>query len=379
MDPALLTNAEFWQTSVPLFAAAPGAASPCLENPAPLASHVCFATSGSTGEPKWIALSKAALLASARAVNEHLGVNSDACWGLALPVHHVGGFGVAARAFAAGCRFAAFPNRWDPEGYAKWLAETEVTHTSLVPTQVHDLAKSGLRPPAALRAVVVGGGRLDETTGRAARDLGWPVLASFGMTETASQIATQRPADLAAPYQPAPLPLLPGWRADTAPDGRLRVAGPALFSGTLVRHGNRWAYQPRDGDWFLTSDIVLLDERGLTPLGRADALVKVLGELVDPTAIERELIAASHGAIDPASLVIAAVHDDRAGRKLIPVFAATVPPRAAESARALYHAHAPGFRRLAPPVFLPDFPRSPLGKPLRAEILLRINKGLDGS
>ena len=71
------------------------------------------------------------------------------------------------------------------------LADRGVTHTSLVPTQVHDLVKADLRAPETLKAIVVGGGHLDAATGRLARTLGWPVLASYGMTEAASQIATQ--------------------------------------------------------------------------------------------------------------------------------------------------------------------------------------------
>lgn len=368
MDPALLTTADFWEETRPRFAAAEGMDAPDVPLSGELAGHVCFATSGSTGEPKWVALSKSALQASARAVNDHLGVNSASCWGLALPVHHVGGFGTVARAFAADCRFTRFPMRWDPAGFADWLGRERVTHTSLVPTQVHDLVQAGIRGPDTLQAVVVGGGRLDETTGRSARDLGWPVLASFGMTETASQLATQRTGELDRPYRPAPLPLLPGWRAEVGEDGRLRVRGPALFSGVVVRVAGSWTFQRRAGDWHVTSDLAMVDDHGITPLGRADALVKVLGELVDPTAIERELVEIANGAIDPASLVVVALPDERAGRRLVPVFDAAVPKHTAADALAIYERNAPGFRRLSDPVFLKQFPRSPLGKPLRTAI-----------
>ena len=189
-----LTHPAFWNDPAP-FAAG------CFPDRIPelpeLQGHVLFETSGSTGTPKWIALSKDALLASASAVNAHLGVTKSSCWGLALPAHHVGGFGVAARAFAAGCAFREFGKKWNPAEFTIWLGENQVTHTSLVPTQVHDLVSAELRAPESLAAIVVGGGRLDEATGQAARNLGWPVLASYGMTEAASQIATQAPASLA--------------------------------------------------------------------------------------------------------------------------------------------------------------------------------------
>jgi len=337
-----------------------------------LTDQVLFETSGSSGTPKWIALSKAALLASAAAVNRHLAVTKDSCWGLALPPHHVGGFGVAARAFEAGCRFRGFGSRWEPGACGEWLEGNRITHTALVPTQVHDLVAAGLRSPASLQAIVVGGGHLDASTGQSARALGWPVLASYGMTEAGSQIATQGLGCLAMCYQPAPLPLLPIWRAEISPEETLRIAGSALFSGALVREGDAWTFKPRTTEWHQTQDRVSLDGRFLTPLGRADLLVKVLGELVDPGAIERELAVLSNGKLQPGMFAVVAVPDARAEHALVPVFDEAVAAAVIRDVLTAYAARAPGFRRLQPAVRLPDFPRSPLGKPRRREILERI-------
>ena len=77
MDATLLTDRRFWSDATPITASAfPG----LLPHIAELKSHVLFETSGSTGAPKWIALSKAALLTSAAAVNAHLGINASSCW-----------------------------------------------------------------------------------------------------------------------------------------------------------------------------------------------------------------------------------------------------------------------------------------------------------
>ena len=365
MTPAVLVTRSFWIESTP-FAAGnfPGKLPPLPE----LRGHVLFGTSGSTGAPKWIALSKTALLASAEAVNRHLGVTRTSCWGLALPLHHVGGFGVAARAHQAGCRYARFDWRWDAAAFAAWLTENEITHTSLVPTQVHDLVKAEIRTRHSLRAIVVGGGRLDEATGRAARALGWPVLASYGMTEAASQIATQSLECISDIYQSAPIPLLPHWRAEIAPDGLLRIAGPALFSGRLVETRDGWKFSPREDEWFTTGDLVSLHGKLLTPLGRADSRVKVLGELVDLEEIERALVDLSNGRLAPGSFVVVPVPDARMEHGLVPVFDAAVDRGAALGSLAAHAAAAPGPSRLRPPVFLTDFPRGGPGKPLRAAI-----------
>jgi O-succinylbenzoic acid--CoA ligase len=370
MTPAALVTRSFWIETTPFVAGNFPGKIPMLPE---LRGHVLFETSGSSGTPKWIALSKTALLASAAAVNRHLGVTRTSCWGLALPLHHVGGFGVTARAHEAGCRFARFNWRWDAAAFAAWLTENEVTHTSLVPTQVHDLVKARIRTRHSLRAVVVGGGHLDVETGSAARALGWPVLASYGMTEAASQIATQDLAALEEPYQPSPLPLLPIWQAESTEDGRLRIAGPALFSGKLIHDGETWHYEPRLSEWHLTEDNVKLENGYLTPIGRADSLVKVLGELVDPQEIERELSALSGGALVSGSFVVVAVPDARTEHRLIPVFDSKADAGVIRDALSAHAKQAPGFRRLGPAVTLDSFPRSPLGKPLRAEIVVRIS------
>lgn len=367
MDAELLTSDAFWHDPAPVAAGIfPGKIPACKE----LAGHVLFETSGSSGAPKWIALSKNALRVSAAAVNRHLDVTRDSCWGLALPMRHVGGFGVAVRAHVAGCGFASFTGRWEPFIYQQWLADHHVTHTSLVPTQVHDLAAAGLRAPAGLRAVVVGGGHLDVATGQAARALGWPVLASYGMTEAGSQIATQGPTSLTTAYESAPLPLLPLWQVRVGNDGRLLIAGDALFSGTLVKRDGLWVFDQLPSAWHRTGDRVRLENGMLTPMGRADSLVKVLGELVDPVEIESELLALADGALAPGAFIVAAIPDARAGHALVPVFETS--SAAVEPILARYNAHVIGPRRLRPAVFLASFPRSSLGKPLRMEIIARL-------
>lgn len=354
MDPALLTSRAFWEDATPVMA-----------GDRELAAHVLFETSGTTGAPKWIALSKQTLGVSAAAVNAHLGVMAESCWGLALPTHHVGGFGVAARAWQAGCRMAVLEGKWNSSDFRDWLDVSQVTHTSLVPTQVHDLVKYRLTAPACLKAIVVGGGHLEVTTGQAARDLGWPVLASYGMTEAGSQIATQPLERLASPYVAAPIQILPIWQTKLTDDGRLCISGPALFSGHIS--GN--CYFPRESEWYVTSDRVELADGALTPLGRADARVKVLGELVDLEMIERELIEISAEWIAAGSVAVVAIPDERAGNVLVPAFESSIDKSLIKEILATYQQRAPGFRRLQSAVVIERFPRSELGKLRRQELL----------
>ena len=71
-----------------------------------------------------------------------------------------------------------------------FLNEHKITLSSLVPTQVYDLVKVGLNCPSFVKAIVVGGESLSPSLYKAARDLNWPLLPSYGLTECGSQVAT---------------------------------------------------------------------------------------------------------------------------------------------------------------------------------------------
>ena len=333
-----------------------------------LAGHVLVATSGSSGEPKWIALSKRALVASASSVNAHLSAAQNDRWLCALPPFHVGGIGVFARAFAEGIPALTFDGRWRgrAEEFAT-LCETErITLTSLTPTQVHDLVTEQIHCPASLRAVIVGGGRLDKVTGQAARDLGWPVLASYGMTEASSQIATETLDALANPFVGDWLPVLEGWEVSE----KSGIRGPALFSGTVAESKNGgWQFNPASVDeegWFQTADRVQLRQgRNQRPelcfLGRSDDLVKRLGELVSMNGL-RERLATATRRHDLSGTVIA-LPDARSGARFVAVFEriGRDDQRAQESVNACNVAGAP-FERIDEIRFVPNLPRTELGK-----------------
>jgi len=323
---------------------------------------VPFQTSGSTGAVKQIVFTKESLLVSAQAVNEWLSVDAASVWGLALPLNHVGGFGVAARAYAAGCGFSVYEGRWDAARFAEWIAREKVTHVSLVPTQIHDLLAADLHAPPSLFAVVVGGGSLSDEVGQAIRDKGWHVLASFGMTEAASQIATQSLAYIGLPFADSPLEILPIWQAQETPDGLLRIKGEALFAGTI----ENGTFRRREGEWFNTSDRVTVSGNTLTPQGRADSLVKVMGELVDVEAVERRFLELAQSTICEGTFAVIPIPDPRRENALIAVF--ENPGPAAEAAYAAYQSQAPGPERFARFLSLPPFPRSDLGKLRRAEL-----------
>lgn len=335
------------------------------------AGAVIFKTSGSTGAPKWVVHEKRGILASAKAVNEWLGVDQESKWGLALPVDHVGGFAILARVFQAGCRLVEMDEKWDAVKFHQWMEEEGVTHVSLVPTQVYDLVAAKLRAPRALRAVVVGGGRLPESLGQAARDLGWPVLASYGMTEAGSQIATQSMADLNIPFRDGNLNILPIWKVQCDTDDRLILSGDALFVGYLFQDNDSLRYEPICWKCFLTNDRAILSETHLKLIGRMDSLVKVLGVLVDIEAVEQRFLEVAAGRVYVEKFAVISLPDPRKEHVLVAIFEGNVPNEIIEA----YQEIAPSLERFDKIISVEKFPRSSLGKLRRGELGEMIGQG----
>lgn len=290
-----------------------------------LPGHLWLATSGSGGTLKLVALSQKAMTASAEAVNVHLAANRDDVWLNPLPLFHVGGLGILARAASSGSAWVP-SSPWDPVAFARLAADCRATLCSLVPAQVFDLVAGGIPSPRHLRAAVVGGGALDHDLFLRARALGWPVLPSYGLTEAASQVATATPGKA----DPGTLPLLPHLEARLGDSGALRLRGSSLLTGWMLFDGprnSRWE-DPRHDGWLTTEDRAELDGRNLRVLGRMDDLVKVRGELVDLAALERSLQVRT----GPGRVCLRAAPDERNGHVLRIVATDTAAAEAARSA-----------------------------------------------
>lgn len=355
-----------------------------------LAGHVFLATSGSsaesTGRIRWVGLSKHALLASAAAVNAHLQATSADVWAHALPVFHVGGLGILARAHLAGAAVAsAVETRWDARRFHQRVREVHATLTALVPSQLHDLVGAGLRAPATLRAVIVGGARLDPELCIDARRLGWPCLPSYGLTETASQIATA-PIDSGLTTEcTGPVPLLRHAQARADDSQRLVVKADSLLTCYAERApGGLRVWDPKRDGWLTTDDLGRVTLSGIEVFGRAVDSVKVLGEMVSlgrvEEAVRRWASAQPPLAGTTADVAVVALPEARLGHEIVAVVAAPGSGHAAPSAaweslaafcrEALLPYEQP--RRIA---WVEAIPRTALGKCRRAllaqEVLLQ--------
>jgi O-succinylbenzoic acid--CoA ligase len=332
----------------------------------PLAAHVWMATSGTTGGWKLTALSRDALLASAAAVNRHLRSTSRDVWISVLPGFHVGGMGIRARAELSGARLVFAP--WSAESFASVCARESATLSALVPAQVRDLVQAGLRAPAPLRAIVVGGGALAPGLYAEARTLGWNVLPSYGMTECCSQIATAALESLEESHFPE-LVLLDHLEARATAQGRLAFRGSSLITGYMRfdEDGMPRFVDPKENGWFISEDVGRVQEREgrqlLVVEGRRGDFVKIGGESVDLQRLDRILEGVLHDLRSPIDAAIVLRPDGRLGQVIH--LAAT--GEAAAIAGAFNERVLP-FERVRGVEIVGEIPRTALGKLIRKKL-----------
>jgi len=227
---------------------------------------VVIATSGSTGEPKGVELSGAALRHSARASLDRIGARPGEAWLSCLPPSHISGLQVFVRSLLSGVPPVVL------ERLGALLVRVRVgdlpQYVSLVPTQVRRLLDEpgGREALAGFRAILLGGAAVPAGLRAEAAAAGARVITTYGMSETCGGCV----------YDGEPLD---GVSARIGPGSRIRLAGPVLFSGYRGRPDLTAA--ALDGGWFVTSDVGEVDARGrLTVRGRADGMINTGGEKV---------------------------------------------------------------------------------------------------
>jgi o-succinylbenzoate---CoA ligase len=266
-----------------------------------------FYTSGTTGKPKGVPLSYSNHFHSAIASALQLGINPDDNWLLCMPLFHVGGLAIAWRSVINGMTITLLP-KFDEQEVLEAIACEKVTIISLVPTMLTRLLQHPNWPNLQkLRAILLGGAPASSELIDRCLQLNLPIMPTYGMTETASQITTLLPHEVAIRRGSSGVPLF-GNRLRIVDEhqldlkvgaiGQILVQGLSVMGGYL-HHADDKAI--RDG-WFYTGDLGYLDRDGyLFVVSRRSDLIISGGENIYPSEIEAILLA--HPAITEACVV----------------------------------------------------------------------------
>ncbi|MGA0806112.1 MAG: AMP-binding protein [Pseudohongiellaceae bacterium] len=250
-------------------------------------------TSGSTGTPKGVCLSTQHQLRQAAALQQAVGLQAPrhlCVLPLGVLLENVAG--VYAPLLAGGTvllrplqnlGFEGSSLR-HPERFLQALQELQPDSLILIPQLLQVLvhaAASGWQPPA-FRFIAVGGARVAASLISAARRLGLPVYEGYGLSECASVVSLNTPADDRPGTCGRPLPHVQLEQRD----GEFVIHG-NLMLGYL---GAAASWYPRE---FATGDLGCIDGDGFVHIEgrRKNLLISSYGRNIAPEWIESELLA----------------------------------------------------------------------------------------
>ena len=340
-------------------------------------------TSGTTGTPKVVQLTMGNLLAGAVASGFRLGVEPEDRWLVPLSLHHMGGIAPVLRSTLYGTT-TIVRGSFDPGGTVDDVQTYDVTCISLVPTMLRRMLSARGTLPDSLRFVLVGGAPCPVELVERCRDFSVPVAPTYGMTETASQVATARPREAYRAPESVGRPLLwtdltvvdeDGDPVETGAPGELVVSGPTVSPGY---YGDDDATAAATGEYGLhTGDVGYRDESGrFYVLNRLDDRILTGGENVDPGEVVDAL--REHPGVDDAAVV--GLDDDEWGQRVgaLVVPAGDEPPRVGEL-EAFLRERLAGYKLPRTVGFEEELPRTVSGTVERGAVRERLVSGPTGA
>lgn len=330
---------------------------------------VVVTTSGSTGVPKSVVLSRDALTASAMSTADRIG---DGAWLLTLPASYVAGLQVLVRSLVQGREPAILSGAFTPQAFtaaALTMVSTEggqrvPTYTSLVPAQLSKLLDAAGHDPSVLAAlrsfetILVGGQALPAATLERAEAAGARIVRTYGSTETSGGCV----------YDGVAL----GNVRLRIERGEVQVSGAVLADGYLGDEERTDASFLRDRDgtrWYRTGDAGLIEDGVLRVRGRLDNVIVSGGINVSLDRVERIV----RGIPGLALAVVVGVPDERWGEASVVVASRGEALRRSEAvqleeARAAVQAEIGAHARPARLVLVDELATLPSGKPDREAI-----------
>ena len=226
-------------------------------------------TSGSTGAPKPIELSRNQFIASAKASQQALGLESDQTALVCLNINYIAGTMMLVRGMGIGLKMVVVEPSSDP--LATLPADVSIDFAAFVPLQLQTMFENGHAARLnAFKTIIVGGAAVNATLAAQLQTFSAAVFSTYGMTETVSHVALQRlnGAEKSDFFQ-----LLPKIETSTDERGCLRLRG------AVSNH-----------DWVQTNDVVeFIDNQHFKITGRADNIINSGGVKIQLEKVERAI------------------------------------------------------------------------------------------
>ncbi|WP_129788569.1 AMP-binding protein [Promicromonospora panici] len=337
-----------------------------------------LSTSGSTGSPKLVRLSRQNVRSNALAIAEALRITEDDRAITSLPLHYCFGLSVLHSHLVAGASVVLNEGSVLTEDLWNTVDDLGVTTMAVVPHTVELLESTGAleQPHPSLRLLAQAGGRMhpDRVVRTAAlgRRQGWELAVMYGQTEATARICVLDPALVADNPDAVGRPVAgTSLHLDTSvPEaadgsGEVVVRGPGVMMG-YAEHPDDLALGAMLSE-LRTGDLGRIGPDGLLRLvGRRSGFAKIMGLRIDLTTVESALESVGH---------IASVGGDDAGLTVVVEPApGAIPVETAALVRRLA-GEASGLSPASVAVAVAELPRLPNGKVDRLACIALVRHG----
>jgi acyl-CoA synthetase (AMP-forming)/AMP-acid ligase II/acyl carrier protein len=270
-----------------------------------------LSTSGSTGAPKFVKLSRRNLESNAASIVDYLGIGPDDSVLLNLKLNYAYGLSILNSHLLTGARIVLSDTSVTDDAFWHMLKAQKITSFPGVPYSFEIMARGDrLRDLPDLRYVTQAGGKLDAKLVKHFADLGnrqgWRFYVMYGQTEAAPRIS-YLPPEHAVKHAGCIGMAIPGghlWLRDedgqpvTRPDvpGELMYEGPNVMMGYAERLSDL-AYDETPS-YLATGDVACFNDAGLFYIvGRLKRFVKPFGIRISLDDIQRDAEAFAPGAL----------------------------------------------------------------------------------
>lgn len=309
------------------------------------------ATSGSTGKPKTITLSRHLLHQSAQRTLAALPVKSGQTALVCLDTRYIAGKMMLVRALTANLKIVAI----EPAANPIAGLPAPIDFMAVVPLQMHHMIQESITLLRQIQTILIGGAPVPPQLYPAISNLPGAVYATYGMTETASNIALQR---LSGPTPDHAFRPLPGVSLQVNDQGCLVIQLPEL-------------HQP-----IITRDVAELLPNGTFRIrGRLDNAVNSGGIKIFPEETEAAIAPLLAGEGVTSAFFTGALPHPILGEQLVLVVEGNPLPPQVEAHILTSSRQLLGYRAPRSIHYLRDFKRTPTGKIMRKETMAMLQHG----
>lgn len=256
-------------------------------------------TSGSTGQPKLIRISKTHMRNSAALTIEFFGLKSGQTALLCMSPAYIGGRIMVVRALLAGMNLLVIR----PEDNPLKGLEAEIDFAAMVPFQFARALSESPERFGRIRKLILGGASIAPAIEASAQVLETEIWHTYGMSETVSHIALRKVNGVGRENRFRPLR---GINLSTDHRGCLCIEAPMLTDKHLI-----------------TNDLVgLYPDNSFEILGRADNVIISAGVKIHPEIVEQRLADLVEG-----PLAVVPMPDPEAGAIAVVVLEGRLTPR----------------------------------------------------